>query len=200
MKVMRVIAVFMAVMCGIASANLLTNPGFETGDTSSWDAGGWYIGSGGDAQSGAYGLAYYVPPSTGGDSWFVAYQLAPVTEGLTYDASCWMRYAGTANNSEQFLEIQWLNGLGEIMWGNGVGSTPVSGPQEYTFYELDDLVAPAGAVQASVRAVVHTTGVTTDNAWHTFDNFSFQQAIPEPSTMALIGIAVGVLGLTRRRK
>lgn len=200
MKVMRIVAVLLLGLCGVASANLLTNPGFETGDLTGWDAGGWYVGMGGDAQSGAYGLSYHVPASVGPDGWFVAFQLVSVSEGLSYDASAWLRYAGTANNSEQLLEIQWLNGLGEIMWGNGVGSAALSSPHDYSFVELNNLVAPAGAVQASVRAVVHTTGTTTDNAWHTFDNFSFTEAIPEPSTLALLGVAMGVLGLVRRRK
>ena len=61
--------------------------------------------------------------------------------------------------------------------------------------------APAGAVTAMVRAVIHTTGATTDNAWYTFDDFSFE-AVPEPGTLAmcLMGIGFGAIVMHRRRR
>lgn len=199
MKLRAVLAVGMAVaLAGAASANLLTNPGFETGDFTGWNAGGYYAGTGGDAQSGTYGGAYYVAPSQAGGSYFILDQIVPITEGLSYDASCWMRYAGTANNSEQFLEIQWINASG-IMWGSGSGTTPVSGPQSYTQYSLNELIAPAGALSANVRAVVHTTDTTTDNAWHTFDDFSFAESIPEPATIGLTGLGIALAIYLKRR-
>ncbi|NCC50776.1 MAG: PEP-CTERM sorting domain-containing protein [Spartobacteria bacterium] len=184
----------------VASANLLLNPGFETGDFTEWNAGGWYAGSEGDAHSGTYGGSYYVAPDQAGGSYFILDQAVDVVEGQKYDASCWMRFAGTANNSEQFMEVQWLNGLGEIMWGNGVGTTPVSGPQEYTQFSLNEITAPVGAAAASVRAVVHTTDVTSDNAWHTFDDFSFAASIPEPTTIAFLGLGLSGIYLFRKKK
>lgn len=197
---MRVVG---AVVCALAlvsaaSANLLTNPGFETGDLSSWTESGWYVGTGGDAQSGTYGAAYYVPAGRSAGDYYILEQLVPVTVGQSYDASFWQRYAG-GNESAQWLEVQWVDGVGGIMWGNGSSSAPISGSQDYVLASLTGLIAPVGAAQASVRAVVNTTGATTDNAWHTFDNFQFAATIPEPTTLGLVGAAMAVIGILRRR-
>jgi hypothetical protein len=181
-----------------ASANLLTNPGFETGTLNGWDSNGYSIGQDADAHSGAYGAARDIATGIGSGAYFIMDQSVPVTPGLSYDASCWMRYAGTANNSEQFMEIQWVYTDG-IHW-DGVGTTPVSGPQDYTLYQLNNLIAPAGAVSADVRAVVHTTDLTAGaSAQHTFDDFNFAAQIPEPATLGLFGLAGIILTAMRRR-
>lgn len=196
MKVITGCAVLL-VSVALASANLLTNPGFENGggDLSGWDQSGWYAGSGGDAHSGTYGLAYAVPDGRPQGDYYVAAQYVPVTAGLTYDASMWLRTVGN-NESESFLEVVFHDSTGG--WIGQHGTTPVAGETAYTQYTLDDLVAPAGAVTASVRAVVHTTAVTTSPSWQTFDDFSLA-AIPEPGTLALC--LVGAAGyLVRRRR
>ena len=183
-----------------ASANLLTNPDFETGDLTGWEQSGWYVGTGADAHSGTYGGAYAVPSGRPSGDYYVALQYVPVTAGLSYDASMWDR-AVIFNPSESFLEVVFHNSSGG--WLGQTDTAAVTSSQAYAQYTLNGLVAPAGSVTASVRAVVHTTGVTTDNAWHTFDDFNFAQtAIPEPGTLAmcLMGMGFGSILMHRRRR
>ncbi len=200
MKKFVVVVSLLAVLTGVASANLLLNPGFEAGDLSSWTQGGWYTGMGGDAHSGSYGAARAIDSSIVGENYFVAEQFVPVTGGLFYDFSGWLRIAGTPNASESFLELRWLDaGSGSL---GQFGTTPLAVAQDYTQYSLLGYQAPGAAVQARIALVVHTTGgAITDNSWHTFDDISFAQAIPEPASMTLMGLgALGLLGLRRRMR
>lgn len=188
------------VSAAMASANLLTNPGFETTDTGmpGWDAGGWYIGHDADAYSGTNGLAYFVPNGRANGEYYVAFQSVPVTEGLDYDASMWLRTV-SFNTSEAFMEVVFQNDAGGWIGQNLTPAT--TGVTAYAQYSLNGLTAPAGAVTAMVRAVIHTTDATTDNAWYTFDDFSFE-AVPEPGTLAmcLMGIGFGAIVMHRRRR
>lgn len=187
------------VSAAVVSANLLTNPGFETGtDLTGWQQNDWYIGTGADAHSGSNGAAYYVPAARPSGEYYVAAQYVPVTEGFTCDASMWLRTV-SFNSSEAFMEVVFHDSLGG--WVGQNQSMLVTGVTAYTQYSLNGMIAPAGAVSASVRAVVHTTGVTADNAWYTFDDFSFE-AVPEPGTLALclMGLGFGSIVMHRRRR
>ena len=184
----------------VASANLLTNPDFETGDLTGWEQSGWYVGSGADAHGGTYGAAYAVPAERPAGDYYVALQYVPVTAGLSYDASMWSRGV-IFNSSESFMEVVFHDSSGG--WVGQFGTAAVTTSTTYAQSTLTGLIAPAGAVTASVRAVVHTTGATTDNAWHTFDDFNFDQTmIPEPGTLALcmMGIGFGSILMHRRRR
>ena len=197
MKMRMWIAVVAAVaLCQMVSANLLTNPGFETTDTGlpGWEQADWYVGHGSDAHSGTNGMAYWVPNGRGNGDYYVALQSVPVVGGVSYDASMWLRTV-SFNTSEAFMEVVFQDSAGS--WIGQSGTTPVGGSTDYTQYSLNALAAPAAAVTAMVRAVVHTTGATTDNAWYTFDDFSFD-AVPEPGTFALFGL--GLLGFLRLRR
>ena len=194
--------VTLLISASLASANLLTNPGFE--DSASligWtQAGeeGWYLGTGADAHTGTNGLAYYVPSGKNAGDYYIALQSVAVTGGESYDASMWLRTV-SFNSSEAFLEVVFQDDTGA--WIGQSLTTSATGLTDYNQYTLNSLVAPALAVTAMVRAVIHTTDVTTDNAWYTFDDFTFD-AVPEPGTLAmcLVGLGFGSLLMHRRRK
>jgi hypothetical protein len=198
MKVITGCAVLL--MAAVASANLLTNPGFEADNSlTGWNQTDWYVGTGADAHSGSNGAAYWVPADRLSGEYYVAAQSVSVTSGLTYNASMWLRTV-SFNASESFMEVVFQDGAGS--WIGQTNTIPVTGVTAYNQYLLNGLVAPAGAVTAMVRAVVHTTGATTDNAWHTFDDFNFDAVIPEPGTLTLCltGIGFGSILMHRRRK
>ncbi len=184
-------------LAGPALANLLMNPGFETGDFSGWDAGGWYAGTGADAHSGTYGAAYWVPSGRSGGDYYVMLQYVPVSAGLAYDASAWLRTV-SFNQSEAWLEVVFHDSTGG--WVGQFQAGAVTGLTSYTQYSLNNLTAPVGSVTASVRAVVHTTANTTDNAWYTWDDFSMTQTIPEPTTLGLVGAGVMLMAAMKCRR
>ena len=191
--------VVLLVSAAVASANLLTNPDFETGNFTGWSQGGWYNGMSGDAHSGLYGACFAISSNNIGENYFVAEQLVPVTGGESYDLSGWVRIAGTPTTSESFLELRWLNASGGSE--GQFRTTPVAVQQDYALSTLLAQAAPANAVTARVALVVHTTATPTDAAWHTFDDISFE-AVPEPGTLAmcLMGIGFGAIVMHRRRR
>lgn len=196
------VCVVLLVTAGLASANLLTNPGFEdSASLTGWTQLGqedWYLGTGADAHTGTNGLAYYVPSGKSAGDYYIALQSVAVTGGESYDASTWLR-AVSFNSSEAFLEVVFQDNTGA--WIGQSLTTSATGVTDYNQYTLSALVAPVSAVTAMVRAVVHTTDVTTDNAWYTFDDFSFD-AVPEPGTLAMcvMGIGFGSILMHRRRR
>lgn len=184
---------------GIASANLLTNPDFESGDLTGWATfgQGWRTGSGGDAHGGTWGVVCDVL-STDGDEWRGLLQAVPVSEGQLYEYLAYQRIV-IPESSESWLELQWLNDVGGVI--SQTQTVHLSAEQSYTLTGFEPLMAPGGAVTASVRAIVHMTSAPAVNGdFHTFDDFSFQ-AVPEPGTLALLGLgAVAGIAWRHRRK
>ncbi|MBN1270452.1 MAG: PEP-CTERM sorting domain-containing protein [Kiritimatiellae bacterium] len=204
----KVFAVSLGVALGLsgAQANLLVNPGFETGDFTGWSPGttGWRAS---DYAADTYGESLWgavddvLPehdPAT--QDWRILDQLVSVIEGRSYSGGVYIRAALVeADASESWFEVQWLNGLGETMWGFGYGTAHVTADQDFTYAGMTDMIAPAGAVQASVRGVVHMLSQPDDADYHVFDDFDFDETIPEPTTLTLIGAALGVVTILRRR-
>ena len=91
--------------------NLLSNPGFETGDFSSWSTSldpVWDAVDGNSPHSGVYG-AYFGNPES---SWI--YQDFPTVAGATYTISFWYQAELDPNNVSQPSELQVLFGSGSL--------------------------------------------------------------------------------------
>lgn len=188
----RVVAVFavLSIATG-AMGNLLVNPGFETGDFTGWtlfsELQNWRITDWpGDQHSETYGVVNDVLAS-GGDEWRGIYQLVTVVAGQDYDYFAYQRAASVESGmSESFLELQWLNSSGGMIdqWQ----AAHVTADQDWTLMGANNIVAPIGAVTASVRFIVHAMGTPTDTDWHIADDFTFAASIPEPTTAMLVGL------------
>lgn len=165
-----------------ASAGMVNNDGFETGDLTNWNTFGlgWRIATGDDAYAGTYGLVCDVLSSHTNEEWRGVYQTVPVTAGRTYDAGVYIR-AVSVSNSVSFLELQWLNSSGGII--SQLHSLTVTSDQAFTLTHIRGVTAPYGAVSASLRGIVQMQSPPSsgDGDFHIFDNFSMtQQATPNP--------------------
>lgn len=159
--------------------DLVSNRSFETGDFSGWSAfgQGWYIGTGADAHSGADGAANAVSASES-DNYRGLSQNVPVTAGKTYTGSVHIR-AVNVRSSESWFEVQWLDTNGGLI--TQTQSVHVVADQSFTPVQLTDLIAPAGAVTASVRGIIYMSAPPASDAdYHVFDDFSF---IAQPDLM-----------------
>lgn len=196
------VMVGMALLPLAALANLLANPGMENGDLSGWSTWGSNVRASdwpGDQHNGMWGCVIDVFP-TDSDEWRGLFQMIPVTEGVTYEHTAWLRAAAVESGvTESFLELQWFNNSGSLIeqWQ----STHVVADQDWTLMGSNTYIAPAGAVTASVRFIVHQTSglqpTTTD--WHMVDDMVFQEAIPEPGVLGLAGLGLMLLSRLRRR-
>ena len=186
-----------------ASAQTITNPGFETGDLSGWSSFGlgWRTGTGDDALEGTYGLVCDVLDSHIGEEWRGIYQSVPVVGGDTYTAGVYIR-AVSVDTSVSWFELQWLNSGGGVI--GQLQSSSVSADQAFTFMGVLDAIAPLDAVSASIRGIVHMETLPSSGTsdFHIFDNFSIvnQSAIPEPGTLFLIATGAAGLALRRRKR
>jgi hypothetical protein len=161
----------------IASAGLITNGGFETGDFTGWtqfgNTGATGVGSGG--HSGSYQGDFGAVGSMGGIS-----QTLATTPGASYVADFWLANDGGTPNEFQFI------------WdGSTVQDLVNSGSFGWTHYVY--------GVTASTASTTVAFSFRQDPAWWHFDDADVNSAVPEPATIGLVAAALLGLGLLRRK-
>ncbi|HMP90237.1 MAG TPA: hypothetical protein PJ991_08540 [Kiritimatiellia bacterium] len=168
----RILAVWLAI-AAVASASeaaTLINPGFETGDFTGWFTfgQGWRTGVGDDARTGDFGMVNDVL-TTDDNTFRGIFQEVAVTAGNTYSAGVYIR-AVNIQSSESWFELQWLNSDGGVL--DQLQSGHITGDQPFSLAAISGIVAPVGAVTASVRGIVFMPDPPAEEAdFHIFDDF-----------------------------
>ncbi len=169
-----VFAVSLAVTSAGASAELVSNGGFETGDFTGWTQFGntGFTGVGGGSPHSGSFQAFFGPiGSTGG-----IFQTLATTPGGTYDVDFWLRNLGGIPSS---FEFNWDGGAAELSLVNP-GAFP------YTQHSFSLVASSAStALRFTFRQ---------DPAFFFLDDVS---AVPEPGVLALL--ALGLVGLAVSR-
>lgn len=163
---------------GSAHASLVSNGGFETGDFTGWVQGG-NIGFTGVAStfahSGTFG-AFLGPVGSDG----TLTQVLATTSGATYELRYWLSSdGGTPNDFSATVDSNILFAQSDI---------PLQPYGEYVF----DFVA-TGATTTLAFAFRNDPGFLG------LDDISVNQ-IPEPGSLALLGLALAGLGASRRKR
>ena len=213
MKRLSILLTMAALMLAVASptwANLVTNPGFESGGTNptgwgvnvSSGATSGYITSGTpgvDVHTGSRAIYLQDPMSSAADRWFtVNSTLIPASVGQEFEISFWVKTENLDSDDLVVVRIAEQDasnsGLGAQSQSYTLGDTDWT--QLTTYFTMN------GATTDNFRLLLvmgyGSNSTSNATARATFDDVSVTQVIPEPASAMLIGL--GGLALVRRRR
>lgn len=182
---MRIAAGCLALLClpviPAVAANIVVNPGFETGDLTGWTLTPATVGS-------TFVVANLFPANSGGfaanfggvqvGDYDVISQTLPTTAGHTYTFSFFMGASGPNNRQQAFWDGINLQDLMDFSQGY----------VQYTFTQV-----------ATTNSTVIAFGGYNVPNWNGVDDVVVQDLAPEPSTWVLVAGASGLLALRRKR-
>ena len=205
MKKIVLMLAAMALVAGIAQAELLTNPGFEDGAygvklipdgwsiysptySSGWD---WWL-SGGGAHGGSKYMSMHAAPSASYTTATIG-QVLPAAPGDEFTFSVWAKSPSQSVNATPYGYITWGNATTSwLSYGSLIPDNSSVG-NTWTLVSFDAVTAPAGAewgyfqVMGTLANDAAAGGILYDDA----------SLIPEPVTLGLLGL--GALMLRRRK-
>jgi PEP-CTERM motif-containing protein len=201
-------AAFLFVAGQVSAANLVLNPGFETGDTTSWLTGGTGVGASITVQSPDNG-----PSAPGTNNCFMTNSIAASNLYLQQSTALGDASPGLVNYSFDmkgvtsavggvfFVHIWDINSTGGVI-DQGPGLLGPYFPSTTSWTTITgSFTAPSNVNHLEIEFDC-TTGAGAGSAEAVrVDNVSLTQAVPEPTTVALVGLGLfGTIALGRKRK
>jgi hypothetical protein len=184
-KILLVIAVFAAAALTARAQNLVTNPGFETGDFTGWTQ----FGDTGDDGVSGQSPDGTLPHSGNFLAWFGNFTAdGGITQTLTSSATTFnvdfYLAAGQGGAGDYFMVDLGSAGTIYSLAGNGQFG--------YIHVVIDNVVAGTNPVLA-----IHTFNAPS---WWDLDDVTVTAVVPEPGTLGLIALgALGLVGALRKR-
>ncbi|OGX29013.1 MAG: hypothetical protein A2879_01550 [Omnitrophica WOR_2 bacterium RIFCSPHIGHO2_01_FULL_49_10] len=183
------VALFVSLgLSSLAEANLLINPGFETGTFSGWTPS--YFGSESILDTNPHMGQYHGRIYQYG---WISQRVDDVTPNVSYKLSSWVYMPQDGGYAA--ISITFYNATGSTSRRYERGWERYPGNQQYDMLESDWLIAPDFTAYAKVECSVNTAPNYID-----FDDVSLT-AIPEPSSLALLLTGVtGLFGLSFKKR
>ncbi len=190
-----------------SAANLVANPGFETGDTTSWLVLGSGVGASVTVQSGDNG-----PSAPGSFNAFMtntipantlelqqSTPLGSASPGLV-NYSLDVKGVTSANGGVLFIHIWDINSTGGVI-DQGPGLLGPYFPSTSSWTTITgSFTAPASVNHLEVEIDCSTGAATGSAEAVRVDNVSLSQ-VPEPTTITLVGLGLlGAIALSRKQR
>ena len=199
-----------------ASANLLTDPGFDTQATGwlGWDSTPWWGGGGGDGETGSYGWTEIVDTqsqsssqstkfsssdNTGWTYAMVAQTVSGIVAGSQYRAASYFKRTADIGSTVSSFKVEWLDGTGATI-ETSEGTAQFDNTYDVDTWQLvsENFTAVSGAVGAKYEIVYLTSaGSAIGDVFVDDANFD---VVPEPTSLVLLcGGLMGLFTLTRKK-
>jgi hypothetical protein len=165
-------------------ANIVQNPGFETGDFTDWSAYGW-----GPANYTAHSGSWSAGTGCVGTVWgcYVSQTLATVP-GIEYDFSVWVQESAGPTSE---LAVQW----GGVTVLDVVNPANNTWPSTWVRLTVPSLLATGSSTELTIYGRQDPAGIYIDDiAVEPVDG-----AVPEPATVGFVTAGLIALALRRRK-
>ena len=207
MKLVKQIAATLVLAAAIApaSANIVTNGGFEL-DDGSWQTETWST-FGRGVHSGGSSMGTGCTPGAG-FTCTLSQTLATVA-GQRYDLTFWLYADGYLNGAGEVIN-QFDNGL-RVWFGDEVAYTVLNFPTTNTgnsaspggpstLITVSNLLATSASTILQFAGYHGPLGIYVDDVAVVALESEEPGEVPEPGTLSLLGLALGGLALARRRR
>ena len=182
-----VLAVSLGLLWSAASANLVINGGFETGNFTGWNQTGdtSYLGVDGSSPKSGSFAAYFGPPQQVGG----IQQTLSTIAGASYQLEFWLKsepyVTGTTPNS---FEVSW----------DGGSVTSLADASDFDYTQFSYTVVASG-----ITTALQFSFMNLPSFWDLDDvsvNLADNNDVPEPGILALVGLAGAAAMSVRRRR